>query len=156
MKWLLKQSILYEICIASIIMVLSITSSLYFRAYTLTTWDAVQFALALKEYNIFVHQPHPPGYISWIVLLKTVNYLVGDPNLSAIILNSVIAGLSTYIIYYIMYMFYKYSKAFSLLVSLTWLFNPVTWYYRSIAENYVVGVFFTLLILTLLYFYRET
>ena len=34
----------------------------------LYNWDAVQFALALREYATVEHQPHPPGYILYVAL----------------------------------------------------------------------------------------
>jgi ABC-type transport system involved in cytochrome bd biosynthesis fused ATPase/permease subunit len=35
----------------------------------LVEWDSVRFALALKEYSIPLHQPHPQGYFLYILTL---------------------------------------------------------------------------------------
>ena len=49
------------------------------RARLLPSWDAVQFALALREYDVVKHQPHPPGYILYVAAARAVDALVGDP-----------------------------------------------------------------------------
>ena len=41
--------------------VLTLLSRWPYRARMLYNWDAVQFALALREFDIAKHQPHPPG-----------------------------------------------------------------------------------------------
>ena len=45
----------------------------------LYNWDAVQFALALREYDVAKHQPHPPGYLLYVALGRLVNAWLGDP-----------------------------------------------------------------------------
>src|SRR5262249_24558274 len=45
---------------------LTIVSRLPYRARMLYNWDAVQFALALREYDVVKHQPHPPGYVLYV------------------------------------------------------------------------------------------
>jgi hypothetical protein len=47
---------------------LTVVSRLPYRARMLYNWDAVQFALALSEYDVVKHQPHPPGYILYVAL----------------------------------------------------------------------------------------
>ncbi len=46
-----------------------------YRARMLYNWDAVQFALALGEYDVVKHQPHPPGYILYVALARLVQRL---------------------------------------------------------------------------------
>jgi hypothetical protein len=43
---------------------------LYFctRSPVLDEWDSVQFALGVREFNLWKHQPHPPGYPLYIFL----------------------------------------------------------------------------------------
>ena len=42
----------------------------------------MQFALALNEYDVLKHQPHPPGYILYVVLGRIVNAWLHDPTAS--------------------------------------------------------------------------
>lgn len=49
----------------------TVLSRLPYRTRMLYNWDAVQFALALKEYDIAEHQPHPPGYILYVLIWRS-------------------------------------------------------------------------------------
>ena len=49
-----------------------------YRARMLYNWDAVQFALALREFDIAKHQPHPPGYLLYVGLGRLLNALAED------------------------------------------------------------------------------
>src|SRR5437870_3364473 len=42
--------------------------ALYWRTRSkgLDDWDSVQFALGVKRFDLFAHQPHPPGYPLYI------------------------------------------------------------------------------------------
>ena len=53
--------------------ILTVLSRLPYRARMLYNWDGVQFALALREYDVVKHQPHPPGYILYVGLGRVVN-----------------------------------------------------------------------------------
>jgi hypothetical protein len=50
-----------------------------YRVRLLPTWDAVQFGLALQDYDVVRHQPHPPGYILYVTLGRLLAPLLGDP-----------------------------------------------------------------------------
>ena len=65
----------------------------------LYNWDAVQFALALAEYDVGKHQPHPPGYILYVVLGRLVNAWLGDPAAAYVLLAVVFSGLTTFVVY---------------------------------------------------------
>lgn len=54
------------------------------------TWDAIQFTLALDQYDVARHLPHPPGYFLYVVLGRLVRLLTHD-GWAALIL---IGGLS--------------------------------------------------------------
>jgi hypothetical protein len=54
--------------------VLTVLSRLPFRTRMLYSWDAVQFAPALREYDVVKHQPHPPGYILYVGLGRLVDH----------------------------------------------------------------------------------
>ena len=56
----------------------------------LYNWDAVQFALALNEYDVVKHQPHPPGYILYVALGRLVNHWLADPTAAYVVLAVVV------------------------------------------------------------------
>src|SRR2546429_9545649 len=67
----------------------------------LYNWDAVQFALALREYDVSKHQPHPPGYILYVGLGRLVNAWLGDPAAAYALLAVVFSGLTTFVVFYL-------------------------------------------------------
>jgi len=52
-----------DLALALGLAVVTLLSRWPYRARMLYNWDAVQFALALHEFDIAKHQPHPPGYL---------------------------------------------------------------------------------------------
>jgi 4-amino-4-deoxy-L-arabinose transferase-like glycosyltransferase len=64
------------------------------RPRTPFEWDEVLFLQALDQYDVALHQPHPPGYPLYVVLGKLVRLVVGDP-VRALQLLSVLATLAT-------------------------------------------------------------
>jgi 4-amino-4-deoxy-L-arabinose transferase-like glycosyltransferase len=78
---------------------LTILSRLPFRARMLYNWDAVQFALALREYDVVKHQPHPPGYILYVALGRLVHGWVGDPAAAYVLLAVAFSGGGTFVVY---------------------------------------------------------
>jgi hypothetical protein len=57
---------------------LTLASRWPYRARLLPTWDAVQFALALDQFDVVRHQPHPPGYILYVALGRLVAVVLSD------------------------------------------------------------------------------
>lgn len=41
-------------------------------------WDSVQFLLALDQYDIAKHLPHPPGYFLYVMLGRALRLVTGD------------------------------------------------------------------------------
>ena len=65
---------------------LTLLSRWPYRARMLYNWDAVQFALALREFDVAKHQPHPPGYLLYVGLGRLANRSLGDPTLAYVAL----------------------------------------------------------------------
>ncbi len=55
-----------------------ITVQLLTRASTLTEFDSTNFALALRHFDVFRDQPHPPGYPLFVAAAHLVGWL-GEP-----------------------------------------------------------------------------
>lgn len=65
-----------------VLIVLTCVSRIPFATRHIVSHDSVNFALALKDFDISKHQPHPPGYIVYIGLAKFINLFVKDANTS--------------------------------------------------------------------------
>src|SRR3970282_443731 len=69
------------------------------RAGMRYNWDAVQFALALREFDVVKHQPHPPGYLLYVGLGRLLNASLGDPTLAYVALAMLFSTGSTFALY---------------------------------------------------------
>ncbi|MGD0578303.1 MAG: glycosyltransferase family 39 protein [Bryobacteraceae bacterium] len=49
-------------------------------------WDSSQFDRAVSEFDIARHQPHPPGYPLWVLVLRGLSPIVGNPNRAQVFL----------------------------------------------------------------------
>src|SRR5262250_1217257 len=78
---------------------LTVLSRMPYRARMLYNWDAVQFALALGEYDVVKHQPHPPGYILYVALARLANGWIGDAAATYVTLAITFSGLATFVVY---------------------------------------------------------
>src|SRR5207245_11400165 len=88
-----------DVLCAVALSLLTILSRLPYRARMLYNWDAVQFALALREYDVGKHQPHPPGYILYVALGRLVNAWLGDPAPPYALLAVGFTGLTTLLVF---------------------------------------------------------
>ena len=58
---------------------LILLTRLLFKSHYLYEWDSVHYALAIEKLDILWHQPHPPGYILYVFLLK-ISALIFAPD----------------------------------------------------------------------------
>jgi hypothetical protein len=58
-------------------------------------WDSAQFDRGVADFDIARHQPHPPGYPLWILALRGVTPIAGNPNRAQVLLALLftVAGL---------------------------------------------------------------
>src|SRR4030067_1714273 len=89
----------HDLVLALSLSALTLLSRWPYRARMLYNWDAVQFALALKEYDVAKHQPHPPGYILYVGLGRLLNSFLHDPTLSYVVLAMLGSAAATLVVY---------------------------------------------------------
>jgi len=94
----------------------------------------VQFALALNEYDVLKHQPHPPGYILYVVLGRIVNAWLHDPTASYVALAVAFSGLTTFVVYYLARAVYDRTTALAAAALLA--VSPLFWFYSSVGLTY--------------------
>ncbi|MCA9670959.1 MAG: DUF2723 domain-containing protein [Myxococcales bacterium] len=41
-------------------------------------WDAANYAHAMRDFDVAMHQPHPPGYLLYVLLLRALSVLPGE------------------------------------------------------------------------------
>jgi hypothetical protein len=62
-------------------------------------WDSSQYARGMTEFNLFKHQPHPPGYILWVLSARILEPLASGPMQAQIIVAFLLTLLALAIFY---------------------------------------------------------
>ena len=124
----------YDLVFATALSVLTIASRLPYRARMLYNWDSVQFALALREYDVVKHQPHPPGYVLYVLLGRLVNVWLDDGNAAYVTLAVLFSGLTTFVVYLLARE--AYDRATALAAAALLAVSPLFWFYGSVGLTY--------------------
>jgi hypothetical protein len=125
-----------DLALALLLAAVTVASRIPFRARVLTTWDAVQFALALDEYDIVKHQPHPPGYILYVGLARAIRWVVGDPPESLVWLALLASAVAVFLLYRLAWTLYDRPTA--LVATVLLATSPLFWLHGVIALPYAV------------------
>jgi hypothetical protein len=99
-------------------------------------WDGVQFALALREFDLLLHQPHPPGYILYVLLGRALNALVGEPALALSILSVIFSVVAVPLLYWLTLRVFG-EQSIALGAALLLLASPLALYYGAVGLTYV-------------------
>ncbi|HET8578339.1 MAG TPA: glycosyltransferase family 39 protein [Methylomirabilota bacterium] len=118
---------------------LTLVSRWPYRARMLYNWDAVQFALALHEFDIAKHQPHPPGYLFYVGLGRLLNVLLRDPTLVYVALAMLFSAGTTVIVYGLAKRLYDRCTALAAAALLA--VSPLFWFYGSVGLTYAGEAF---------------
>jgi 4-amino-4-deoxy-L-arabinose transferase-like glycosyltransferase len=131
---MIGRSARWDLLLATALSLLTVASRLPYRARMLYNWDAVQFALALREYDVVKHQPHPPGYILYVALGRAVNAWLDDPASAYVALAVVFSGLTTFVVYFLA--LEAYDRASALAAASLLAVSPLFWFYGSVGLTY--------------------
>jgi 4-amino-4-deoxy-L-arabinose transferase-like glycosyltransferase len=124
--------------------VFSLLLRLPFVSNALVNWDAVQFALATRSFDIARHQPHPPGYILYVGWGRLLTWITGDAN-TAFVLTSLIAGSLAVAVLYLLGREMLGARS-ALLAATLFALSPLVWYYSIVALTYAVESLFLLIV----------
>src|SRR5512139_2725343 len=87
--------------LAVVLSIITLLSRWPYRARMPYNWDAVQFALALREFDVAKHQPHPPGYLLYVGLGRLANRWAGDPTLTYVSLAMLFSAATTFAVFWL-------------------------------------------------------
>ena len=118
---------------------LTLASRWPYRAHMLYNWDAVQFALALREFDVTKHQPHPPGYLLYVGLGRLFNATLGDPTQAYVALAMLFSAATTFTVYWLALRLYDRYAA--LAASALLAVSPLFWFYGSVGLTYAGEAF---------------
>jgi hypothetical protein len=131
------------------LLALGILMRLPFVSHVLYHWDSINYALALEEYSIAMHQPQPPGYILYVLLTRAVNWFVGNPQWTFVGINVVCSTVAALALYYLGRA--MFNPHVGMAACLLLLFSPLFWFYSEIALPNVIDGLIVTLIAWLLY-----
>jgi len=119
---------------------ITVLSRVPFRSHILYHWDSVNFALALEYFDIRLHQPHPPGYVLYILLGRVLNAVFSDANISLVWISVLFSGLAVSAIFWLgQAMFGRQAGLVAAALALT---SPLFWFHGEVALSYITEAFF--------------
>ncbi len=132
---------------------IGIASRLPFQSMILHHWDSVNFALALEQYDLRLHQPHPPGmFVFYILLGRLFNLFLVDANTSLVWVSLLASGLATVAIYLLGKTWFDTRTA--VVITLFMLTSPLVWFHSEVALSYMLEFFWVLLIVFACFYAR--
>jgi hypothetical protein len=110
-------------------------SRLLFVRDTPINWDAVQFELALGRFDLHAHQPHPPGYILYVLAGRALTSIAGDPGLAPSLLSVLCTAIAVPLIYLLALDVFE-DASIALGAALLLLASPLAFYYGAVGLTY--------------------
>ena len=126
-----------------------ILTRLPFRSQVLYHWDSVNFALGMEHFDVYLHQPHPPGYFLYVMLGRLVNLLSGDANASLVWISTVGTGLAAVVIFFLGRSLWD--RRTGIVAALLLLSSPLFWFHGEVALSYMIEAVFVMLVGLLCY-----
>lgn len=118
---------------------IALLSRLSFISPWLQDWDSVQFALGAQNFNVVLHQPHPPGYPLYILLTKLLNLFFRNITISLTFLSA-LAGASLVIPLFILTQ-KMFDRSSAIIATCFYLVLPVSWVMSEVATSNTLGLF---------------
>ena len=116
---------------------------------TLHDWDETLFALAVRDYDVKPHHPHPPGYPLFVFLGKIAR-LVADSDFHALQTVATIASMLIFPAAFFLAREWKFSTSYAFAAAITTAFMPTLWYYGGTALSDVPALLLILIACALL------
>lgn len=107
-----------------------------FASRYLYHWDSVNFALSLSDYDVTLHQPHPPGYILYSLLGRITNLVFHDPNTSLVSISLVAGALGVGMVYWLGVEWFGPRVGFA--AAAVTLLSPLHWFQSEVALSYAL------------------
>lgn len=128
--------------IGSVMVAVGLVSRMALRARYLG-WDQIQFVLGTHDFNVIKHQPHPPGYILFVGILRVVLAVVGDASLSVTLTATLFTCASSILLFLFAMKLYG-DRNSAILAAFFWLASPLVWFSDLTGAVYSAGAFASL------------
>lgn len=123
--------------VMAVLAVGAVVARLPYQADVLVNFDAVNFALGVDRFDLAHHQPHPPGYLGYVVLVRPVAWLVDDANRALTLVSVMAAGCAVGLLFLLANRFGRLRSA--AVAALLFGLSPLAWYYGVVGLSYLPG-----------------
>ena len=130
------------------LLVLGLLSRGIFTTRMLYHWDLVNFAYALTDFDVAKAQPHIPGYILYVALLRVVNIFFNDPQASMVLVSVIASALAIVQLFRVGSLLFN--RRAGLWAGLFLASSPLFWFYGEIALPHALDALFILVTIELL------
>jgi 4-amino-4-deoxy-L-arabinose transferase-like glycosyltransferase len=120
-----------------------IVTRIPFTSRYLFNIDSVQFALATWKFDVALHQPHPPGYVLYVMMGKFFLIFTKDENNAFIAVSILFSALAVVAVYYLAKEIFDRESAFAAAVIA--ISSPVFWLHGEVALSYAPEAFMSVL-----------
>lgn len=121
--------------IALALVLMSLAVRVPLRSQFLVNWDAVNFALGIEEFDLAAHQPHPPGYLGFVIAGRLLTSITRDPNAAMTFMSAVSGAAAAGLMYLLARQFA--SQRASFVAAAIFTTAPLSWYYSLVALSYM-------------------
>jgi 4-amino-4-deoxy-L-arabinose transferase-like glycosyltransferase len=143
-RWLSKPNLRIELGIALVLIFGTILLRWPWRVELLNNFDAVNYALAVGEFDVRLHQTQPPGYYLYITGVRTIKLLVQDTIASLTIFSVLASGVGVYFVYRAGWELF--GRRAGLISALLLATSTTFWYQGEIAAPYTGDLAFSALL----------
>lgn len=112
------------------------------RSRWLDDWDSIGFALALDNFDLGKHQPHPPGFPIYVAAGKLIHLLIRD-HAAALTLVSAVSGAAVASMFYTLLRRHLVWSV-ALFGAVTVALSPLFWLQAELALTDMFGMVFLL------------
>jgi hypothetical protein len=95
-------------------------------------WDEVLFCMAIGDYSVAAHQPHPPGFPFFIFLARMVRVFV-DSDFHALQVVNVVAAMLVFPVMFAVARAFRLDFVISFWAALLFAFLPNVWFFGGTA-----------------------
>ena len=120
------------------------------RARSLWDWDESLFSLAMRDYDVTSHHPHPPGFPAYIALAKAVRLVAGS-DFHALQTVNLIAGVLAFPALYLFARQLGLRFETSVVAGVLFVFFPNVWFFGGTAFSDVPSIVLVLFAVVFLF-----
>lgn len=130
--------------IAAALALATILTRFPFRSHRVFNWDAVNFVLALRDYDVRLHHPHPPGYPVFVAMGRVVQLVIPDANNALVAVAMLLSAGAVAALYLLGRELF--GRATGIVAALYMLFSVTFWTNGAVALAYPSLALFTTLV----------